>query len=408
MERIETKAPFKQALDILLERCQVMAAEEVPLVQALGRVLAEDILAVTDIPPFARSPYDGYAIKASDSLNASRKTPVCLEVVEEIPAGAVPSRNINAGTATKIMTGAAIPEGADTVIMQELTTFTEKTVTIFESFRPGCNIIIAGEDVKAGCRIARRGEIIDPFLAGSLASQGLTRPKIFKKPQAGLISIGSELVEAEQLVPGGAIRNSNRYTLMAACATTGAEPVYLGLTGDKIDDIVTLITRGLDTCDILLCSGGVSGGDYDLTPTAMEKAGIEILVTNLGLKPGRVCAIGIKGEKLIFGLSGNPPAAMTIFSLLGRPCLRKLSGYAHPGLRATKVTLLDNFNKSSQNIRIISGWLDITDGVMRMKTAAAHGHAVMHALAGCEVLAVIPAGSPPLPAGTILEAYLLT
>jgi molybdopterin molybdotransferase len=139
----------------------------------------------------------------------------------------------------------------------------------------------------------------------------------------------------------------------------------------------------------------------------MKQAGVEILAADLGLKPGRACAIGIKGEKLIFGLSGNPPAAMTVFSLLSRPCLRKLSGYAHPGLRRTKVTLLDSFNKNSQNTRIISGWLDITDGVMRMKTAAAHGHAVMHALVGCEVLAVIPAGSPPLPAGTVLEAYLL-
>lgn len=398
---------FEDARDLLLALLKPVGQERLPLSLARGRILAEDVKALTNVPPFDRSPYDGYAFRSADSLEASRERPLVLRVLEEIPAGSVPKFKIGPGQAAKILTGAPIPEGADAVVMYELTEFTPEEVRIFSPAAPGSAIVPAGEDVQAGSLIARRGDLVDAALAGSLAAQGIAKIPVYKKPRVGVISTGSEVVEADQPISGGRIRNSNRYALEAASGAAGAEPAYLGRASDDVAEIAALIERGLESCDIIFSSGGVSVGDYDLTPAAMEKVGAEILVRGLRLKPGGACAYARKGDKLILGLSGNPSSAMTNFYAVALPCLRKLCGYGRFGLRSTKVTLIDSFNKKSPNTRLICGRLDLSEGQVRMYASMVQGNAILRGLIGCEALAVIPAGSPALPAGTVLDAFLL-
>ena len=398
---------FERARAIMLEHCGIAAPESISLNQALGRVLAENLSAINDVPPFARSPYDGYAFRAVDSQGASRDRPVVLRVLETIAAGFSPQCEILPGTAAKIMTGAPIPEGADTVVMYETTEFDDESVTIFSSSTPGSDIVPAGEDVKAGTLIARRGDRIDPALAGSLASQGLVELPVFKKPRPGIISTGNEVVEADQPISGGAIRNSNRHTLEAACTLLGTEPLYLGRAGDRAEDIAALMAKGLENCDILFTSGGVSVGDYDFTPAALELLGAETLVRGVRIKPGGACAYGLKEGKLIFGLSGNPSSAMVNFYAVALPCLRKLCGCNRLIPEKIKVCLTDGFNKASRNTRIITGKLDLADGTVRMKVPPIQGNAILRGLIGCDVMAVIPPESPPIKPGTFLDAYLL-
>jgi molybdopterin molybdotransferase len=405
---VESNIPFERAREIMLALCPVAPAESVALSGSVGRVLAAEVRAAIDIPPFPRSPYDGYAFRAADSSGASREHPVTLKIVEEIAAGANPQVAIGPGMAAKILTGAPIPQGADTVVMYELTEFTADLVKIFSPAAAGEAIVPAGEDVRAGTLLASAGDLLDPALAGSLASQGICEISVHARPRVGIISTGNELVEADQPISGASIRNSNRYALEAACLGLGAEPVYLGRAGDDAGQIAALIEKGLEDCLMVFTSGGVSVGDYDFTPAAVELCGAEIAVRGLRLKPGGACVYGHKNGRLIFGLSGNPVSAMTNFYAVALPCLRRARGLSDFLPRRTRVTLADSFGKKSPNTRLICGRLDISDGTVRMRASLAQGNAMLRTLVGCDVMAVIPAGSPPLPAGTVLDAYSLT
>ena len=282
---MEQKLHYQQARTLLLQQVAPLETEIVPLEQCGGRVLAEDIAAEEDIPPFDRSPYDGYAFRASDTAGASPERPVTLRVLEEIPAGNVPRFPVMLGTASRLMTGAPIPVGADAVVMYEKTQFTQDTVTIFQSFAPGTNIVRAGEDIRVGTVLAHRGARIDPGLAGTLASLGIVRPTVYRVPKIGILSTGNELAEAEQTPEPGRIRNSNRYALAAALNREGWEAVYLGTAGDDTAAIAALLERGLAECDAVLSTGGVSVGDFDLTPIAMEQAGAHLLFQRTDINP---------------------------------------------------------------------------------------------------------------------------
>lgn len=398
---------YSSARDLLLARVGPVAAERVPLDRCAGRVLAQDLIAAENIPPFDRSPYDGYAFRAQDTQDASRAHPVTLDILEEIPAGAVPTKEIVPGTAAKILTGAPIPPGADCVCMYEKTAFTRETVTLFAPMRPGANVVRAGEDVKRGAVLARRGDVIDAGIAGTLCAQGEAQPQVYRRVRVGLISTGNEVVEAETAPQPGKIRNSNRHALAAALQKEGMEPVYLGLAGDETPNIAQLIQVGLASCDAVLLTGGVSVGDYDLTPAAMEASGIGILVRGVNLKPGMACAYGVKDGKPVCGLSGNPASALTNFYCIALPVLRKLAGRNDPIPAEITVTLHNSFTKKSPGTRVLRGRLDLSDGTARMILPEDQGNVVLSSTIGCNVMAIVPAGSGPLPAGTVLKGFVL-
>lgn len=397
------------ARGMLMDAVEPMGTEWIALSESGGRILAQDLTAVESIPPFDRSPYDGYALRAADTAGAAEKTPVTLRVLEEVPAGAVPTRAVEAGTAVKLLTGAPIPKGADAVIKYELVEFTESSVTIRSPLGSGENIVRTGEDVRWGDLLARRGDVIDPGIAGTLASQGIVAPSVYQVPKVGILSTGSELVEANH-VPGpgpGKIRNSNRHTFETALKGAGCESVCLGIAGDSAAEICAAIQEGLRKCDAIVVTGGVSAGDYDLTPEAMKMAGVELLFRGAEIKPGMACAYGVHSGKPVCGLSGNPASALTNFYAIALPALRKLMGCREPLPRSIRVALSGSFGKRSPVTRLLRGKLEFADGRARMVLSGNQGNAVLSSAIGCDVMAVVPAGSGPLCSGTELEGFLL-
>ena len=398
---------FEEARALLLEKTQSVGAETLPLEACGGRVLARTVTAPYSVPPFDRSPYDGYAFRAADSAGASRELPVTLQVLEEVAAGSVPCFPVTRGTAVRIMTGAPIPEGADAVVMFEKTEFTDGSVTLFENARPGDNIVRAGEDVRAGDVLAEAGSLIDAGTLGTLASQGFASLEVFRRPRVGIISTGNELIEPGEPLRPGKIYNSNRYTFTALLGSAGCEPVWLGSAGDKVETIAALIREGTVSCDAVLLTGGVSVGDFDLTPAAMEACGAEIFFHRVDMKPGMACCYGMASGKLICGLSGNPAAAMTNYFAVALPVLKKLCGMRSCRPQELTVTLLEGFKKKSPVTRLLRGTLFLSDGEVRMSISPEQGNGVLSSAIGCDAMAVIPAGSDPIPAGTKLKGFML-
>ena len=438
---MNTNMDYKAARDLLVSMTRQVSTERIDLEDAAGRVLARQLTAVRDVPPFDRSSYDGYAFRAEDIYGASQGTPVTLEILEEVPAGNVPSKEVTKGTAVKILTGAPIPAGADAVIMYEKTDFDEQSVTIYEELSPGDNIVYAGEDIKKGSVLAEPGCIIDAGLSGTLASQGIIYPLVYRKPVVGIISTGSELADAQSLsgnaemkehnpgqgsrtecgiqdaaidLPEGKIINTNRYTLAAALEKDGCVPVYLGTARDDPRQIADLIIKGFADlplpggCDMILLTGGVSAGDYDLTPEAMELVCCSILTKGVLIKPGMACCYGVKDEKLVCALSGNPASALTNYYAVVRPAIRKLAGLKDYLPRTFTVILADDFNKKSKVPRILKGKLEFSEtGQALLKIPSGQGNVMISSSIGCDCLAQVSAGSKALKAGAKLKAFMI-
>lgn len=398
---------YKQAQEILLENVHAVGTERVALSECGGRILAEHVTAEENVPAFDRSPYDGYAFCSADTENASKETPVTLKILEEIPAGAFPTKQIVSGTAAKVLTGAPIPEGADAVIMYEKTEFTEEHVTIFSPVSAGANIVRTGEDIKKGAVLAEKGMGIDAGLSATLAAQGIAVPLVYKRPRIALLSTGSELVEAECVPDRGKIRNTNRYMFETVLRQYGCETMYLGIAGDSEEEISELILRGLAECDAVVMTGGVSVGDYDLTPAAMERAGVELLFRGVDMKPGMACAYGVKDGKMVCGLSGNPASSLVNFYAAALPMLKKLAGWKEYRTEEIQVTLLGDFKKKSPKDRFLRGKLRFLDGTAVMDFPKEQGNVVISSSIGCDMMAVIPAGSGAVPAGSVLKGFLL-
>lgn len=404
---MEQNIDFWNARKILLKAVGPVGTERVELSRSGGRVLAEDLEALENVPPFDRSPYDGFAFRAADTASARKDAPVTLRILEEIPAGAVPHKEVTEGTASKVLTGSPIPHGADAVIMYEKTCYDQHHVTIDFPIESGANIVRAGEDICKGTILGKHGEQIDPGLAGTMAAQGIANPLVYRIPKVAILSTGSELVEASAKPGPGKIRNSNRYMLEAALKAVGCEPVYYGIVEDRADDICARLCQALERCDAVITTGGVSVGDYDVTAEAMKMAGGEILFQGVELKPGMACAYSIYEGKMLCGLSGNPASAMTNFYAVALPALRRLAGHSKLEPEEFDVTLLDGYPAASRVTRLLRGQLRLKEGKVCMSLASGQGNVVISSSIGCNVMAIVPAGSGPVPAGSTLKGFLL-
>ena len=421
------RGDFRLVRDALLEAVCAVGTEETSLELAAGRVLCRDVVAAKDCPSFARSPYDGYAFRATDVADASSDHPVTLKVIDHIPAGEVPHVGITAGTAAHLMTGAPIPEGADTVLPFEKTSFTEDSVTIFSPAAPGSNVIYPGEDYQKGTILGHAGVRIDAGLAGTLAGQGIFRPEVYRIPLVGVISTGTEILEEGDPAKPGKIYNSNRYSLQAACAEARCRSIFLGTARDDEETICSLIREGLRTCDAVILSGGVSVGDYDCTPAAMKMAGVEILARGAALKPGMAGAYGIflqDGEGAgkctdaetakemlysgipVMALSGNPAACMTAFYAIALPILKKRMGLKEILPRSVKVLLEKDYSGKKQTDRLLRGKIDLAASVQKMTVFEKQGNQMLLSLAGANAFALIPADTK-VQVGEPVEAFLL-
>jgi molybdopterin molybdotransferase len=397
---------LETARQLFFDLLKVMPAERVPLEQSGGRVLAEDIYAENDIPPFNRSPLDGYAFWAEDTRGATEEFPCWLQVLEEVPAGHWPKYPVSPGTATKILTGAPIPEGANAVIRFEDTLLEANKVGITRPFLPDSNICWAGEDIEKGERGLRQGNVITPGAAGMLASLGYTKPQVFCRPSVSIISTGDELVEIHQPLTPGKIRNSNLYSLMVAVQEAGGIPLNLGTVTDDPEMLGERLELALEQTDLVITTGGASVGDYDIVKDTFQKIGAKILFWKIGIRPGTAAVGAIKDGKALLGLSGNPGAASITFELLVRPLIRYLGGWEQLFRLTVEGIISEPFQKKSPQRRILRGIASWQDNLWQVKLAGKQNPGILRSLVACNALIDIPAGTGPLEAGNQVKIII--
>ena len=311
------------------------------------------------------------------------------------------------GEAAKILTGAPIPEGANAVVRFEETQFTAEAVTLTAPVVPNTNIVPAGDDVKPGQPIAKKGEVITPPIAGLLAAVGVEIVRVFKKPRVTVISTGSELMGPGRPLEYGKIRNSSYALLKGYMEEAGAAVDTLGIVGDDPDAIAEAMQKALETSDMVLTTGGVSVGDYDYVLAASERIGARRLFWKVRFRPGGTMLAAEKDGKLILGLSGNPASASLGLFLLGLPFLRALGGREKKPLRRTRARLMTPIEKDSPYGRLVRGKMELVDGEIRFRSVDHQGNGALTSLIACDMIADIPPDTLPLPAGTVIEAYIL-
>jgi molybdopterin molybdotransferase len=320
----------KTAKEVLesLGDIQPLGSEFVALMDAFNRVLAADILSGEDMPGFDRSIVDGYALGAKDTFGASEGLPTPLTVVGEVRMGRKPDFILRRGECARISTGGMLPEGADAVAMVEFSQKVDETVVeISKPVSPLENVILADDDVKKGQVVLSKGMLVRPQDLGILAGLGVSRVEVFNKPKAAIISTGEEIVEITQKPEAGQVRDINTYTIGGLCAEVGVEPIYLGLAGDRFEELKQLFEKGLSQADAILLSGGSSVGAQDLTlDLFLSFDDVELVAHGVSISPGKPTIIARKGNKTLWGLPGHPVSAMIIFDVFLRYLFGRLSG----------------------------------------------------------------------------------
>ncbi|WAA09336.1 gephyrin-like molybdotransferase Glp [Fervidibacillus albus] len=385
--------------------------EFVPIEQSYGRTLGQDLIATHDVPFFDRSPYDGYAIVAEDTEHASRNQPVCLEVVGKIGAGSVFQKEMQPGQAVRIMTGAAIPTGANAVIMLELVeevALNDKTyIHVKHKMKPGDNISSIGEDTKKGTVLSEKGSVINPGITALLATFGYRQVPVGKKPTIGIIATGSELLDITDPLQPGKIRNSNAYMITAQIERAGGVPMYFGQFTDQLDLCYEQVADTLDKVDFLITTGGVSVGDYDYLPEIYRKLGANVLFNKIGMRPGSVTTVAQLNGKLLFGLSGNPSACYVGFELFVRPIIRTFLHAKKPFAKKTVAELGSDFSKPNPFTRFVRGSLSLHQGKLICHPVGLDKSNVVSSLANTNVLIVLPGGTKGYTKGTTVTVILL-
>ncbi len=403
---IPVLVPLETARQLFFDLLEVMPSESVPLEQAGGRVLAEDIYAENDIPPFNRSLLDGYAFRAEDTLEATEEYPCWLRVLEEVRAGYRPRYPVSPGTATKILTGAPIPEGANAVIRFEDTLQKRNQVGIKWPCLPDSNISRAGGDIKKGEQGLRKRDVITPGAAGMLASLGHVKPRVFCRPIVSIISTGDELVEAHQPLAPGKIRNSNLYYLITAIRKAGGIPFNPGMVTDNPKILGEKLEVALEQSDLVITTGGVSVGDYDIVKDTFQKIGAKVLFWKIDIRPGTAAVGAIRDGKGLLGLSGNPGAASITFELLARPLIRYLGGWKHLYPLTAEGIMAGPFSKTSPRRRIVRAIASWKDNLWQVKPAGKQDSGILRSLAAGNALIDIPAGTGPLEAGNRVKIII--
>lgn len=402
---VERRTPIQieEAFRRIIQYAKKGMIESVPIEQSLGRFLGEDLIADHAVPPFDRSPYDGYAVRAEDTKFANKERPIALKVVGTIGAGEVFKGAVGANEAVRIMTGAKIPERADAVIMLEATKNLVKDGTPFiEVIKPiqaGENISFTGEDTKKGSVLVQKGTYIHPGVVACLATFGYKHVPVGKKPRVGIIATGSELLELDDPIEEGKIRNSNAYMIQSQIARAGGDPIYFGQFSDDVGTCFQIVERVLEEVDFLITTGGVSVGDYDYLPEIYKKLGAKVLFNKIGMRPGSVTTVAEKDGKLLFGLSGNPSACYVGFELFTRPLLRAYLHADEPFLKKEWAKLGVDVPKANPFDRFVRGRLSFEKGELIATPVGLDKSNVVTSLAQANVLIQFPRGTKGLKKG---------
>ncbi len=385
--------------------------EWVPLKNSLGRWIAEDILADHDVPAFDRSPYDGFALRAEDTKEASSEHPIEFEVIDHIGAGIVSAKTIGPFQAIRIMTGAKIPKGANVVIMLELTKTFEKDgksmMSLKRPLKKGNNISRQGEETLKGNVMIKKGSKVTPGVTAILATFGYAVVPVVKKPVIGIISTGTELLQVSDAMVDGKIRNSNLSMVYAQVLEAGGEPLDLGGVSDDFDQSYEAVKAALSKVDMLITTGGVSVGDFDFLPAIYEKLGAEVLFNKVAMRPGSVTTVAaLPNGQLLYGLSGNPAACFVGFELFVKPIIYKWCLKENPFPVFAEAKLTHDFPKANPFTRFVRASLDFAGSQLSVTPTGLDKSSAVTSIAHADCFIVLPGGTRGFSAGDQVSVLL--
>jgi molybdopterin molybdotransferase len=410
---LEKRTPLQinQAVEKVTAHLLEGRIEEVSIFESDGRYLGEDIIATNDVPLFTRSGYDGYALRSIDTVNASSAEPIELKVLEEIGAGMVAVHDIGPFETIRIMTGAKVPNGCDTVIMLEAVKEVEKNgeryITIKREVKKGDHLSFQGEEAKTGDVILKKGTKINPGVMAVLATFGYAKVRVAAKPRVGIFVTGSELLEVDEPLQDGKIRNSNAHMIFAQVKRAGGEPVYLGKLADELDTCIAAVAGALKEFDLLITTGGVSVGDYDLMPDVYKALNGEVLFNKIAMRPGSVTTVAVLDGKFLFGLSGNPSASYVGFELFVRPVIRNMLFCENLHLKAETARLNVDFKRPNPMTRFVRSKLSFENGELVVESAGMDKSNIVTSLAHTDSLAVLQGGERGFEIGDRVKVLLL-
>jgi len=385
--------------------------EYVSINESYGRYLSEDLIATSNVPHFDRAPYDGFAVRSIDTLEASQSNPVELKVIDHLGAGMVSAKTVGEKQAVRIMTGAMMPNGTDAVVMFEVAKDYEKNgvpyMSIKRKINKGTNVSFTGEDAKQGEVLVEKGTLINPGIQAMLATFGYNEVPVSKKPLIGLFATGTELLEVNEALEPGKIRNSNSYMIAAQIERAGGNVHYFGKLPDEFDTCFEAVKDALNEVDLLITTGGVSVGDFDYLPGIYEKLGAEVLFNKVAMRPGSVSTVAVYNGKILFGLSGNPSACYVGFELFARPIIRTQLFSNRPHLRKEKALLEVDFPKANPFTRFVRSATFIDEGKLKSTPSGLDKSNIIMSLAGANSLMILPGGTRGFKAGTEVEVLLL-
>ena len=381
---------LEEAQEFVFSQCPKLSIDQVEISESRGLVLAETVISNDNVPPFPNTAMDGYAVRAVDTKHA----PVELKVLGTLPAGKVLDFKVGSGEAVRIMTGAVIPEGADSVVMVEKTKEVKEgdSVIIEESVKNGNFIRQPGEDFVEGTELFTPGTLIGAAHIGVFATIGLEKVTVFKRPVVGVLSTGDELVQGASRLEPGQIRDSNRHSIKALLDEIGAEVIDLGLIPDDEEKIQSALLSAIEKCDAIVTSGGVSMGDFDYVKVVLDRLG-ETKWMQVAIKPAKPLAFGLLNGVPIFGLPGNPVSAMVSFELFMRPALLKMMGYEQiwrPYLKAKAVSPLKR--RKDGKVHFARVTLAKKEGFCEASFLEGQGSHQLASMANAQGLAVLPDG----------------
>jgi molybdopterin molybdotransferase len=398
----------EEAFQHIIGHFRPLPAERVPLNEALDRVLVDELSSPENVPAFDNSAMDGYAVRRADVLEAREDNPIALRVLADLAAGYTAKVKVEPGTAIRIMTGAPIPEGADAVVMREETREApkaENSVEILVAPEEAENIRRAGEDIRRGSRVMPAGAVVSPAAIGVMASIGLVKVEVVRRPRVALLATRDELVEVGQPLQPGQIRASSSYALEALIRQMGAVPVNLGIAKDDPVDLRVKILKGTQ-CDMLITTGGVSVGDYDLVKEILADVG-QMNLWKVNKQPGKPQAIGVIDGTPVVGLPGNPVSSLVAFEVFVRPAIRRMQGHKRLHKPPTQVELLGAYDKRNERRQFLRAQVHMKKNAFIATLGGAQGSHQLSGVARANGLVVLPEGKRQYAAGDHVDGFLL-